>query len=431
MKRRLISVVLVFAILNSMISISAYALDGIEDEVVTLIPAEGMCVEIDKENYDDIMFVPEEMAKQIAMLFVSDIVDCDDSTKWDHDTEVIDVIPLYNEDITEVTAYTVYLTSGYVIVSAYLDTPSQVTEWSDVAEPVVEDFECIDDEDKVIYLGAFDYYLDDGEKDVKDIYGNEVERDELVNEIEISREAENIPALVLEEIADEAQEMEISVQSTSTEPRRIFNPIYDANYMYKGPFVCHDYVNKWDKYATFHTLEEQDIADGACVPMAITNALCTYGNRYSSYSSISKNFLKTFKSVVRQVGAPWFMNGIGVKEENCPGYMGDCLKYFEINATVSSKVTTNYDNLKSYLGSGSLLVLGISGYNLDKTVNANHAVMCYAYTRLVSKTTGWYKTYIKTADGIESRARYYDLATIIPKGTNNQRDSYFFAIQFS
>ena len=141
MKRRLISVALVFAILNSMISISAYALDGIEDEVVTLIPAEGMCVEIDKENYDDIMFVPEEMAKQIAMLFVSDIVDCDDSTKWDHDTEVIDVIPLYNEDITEVTAYTVYLTSGYVIVSAYLDTPSQVTEWSDVAEPVVEDFD--------------------------------------------------------------------------------------------------------------------------------------------------------------------------------------------------------------------------------------------------------------------------------------------------
>ena len=50
MKRRLISVALVFAILNSMISISAYALDGIEDEVVTLIPAEGMCVEIDKEN---------------------------------------------------------------------------------------------------------------------------------------------------------------------------------------------------------------------------------------------------------------------------------------------------------------------------------------------------------------------------------------------
>lgn len=55
----------------------------------------------------------------------------------------------------------------------------------------------------------------------------------------------------------------------------------------------HDYVNKWDKYATFHILKEQDIADGACVPMAITNALCTYGNRYSSYSSISKNFLKT------------------------------------------------------------------------------------------------------------------------------------------
>lgn len=390
-----------------------------------------MNVELSKENYDEIMFVPEEFAKQIAMLFVNDIVSCDENTAWNSDTEVTDIVPLYNEDTTDITAYTVYLTTGYVIVTAYLDMPSQVTEWSDVAEPVADDFECSDDDDKIIYLGAFDYYLDNGEEDVKDIYGNEVQRDELVNEIEMSRETENIPALVLEEIADEAQEMEVSVQSASTEPRRIFNPINDANYMYKGPFVCHDYVNKWDKYATFHTLKEQDIADGACVPMAITNALCTYGNRYSSYSSISKNFLKTFKSVVRQVGAPWFMNGMGVSKKNYKDYTQDCFDYFDIDATVSSEVTTNYDNLKSYLGNGSLLMLGIAGYDTDGKDNANHAVMCYAYTRLVSQTTGWYKTYIKTADAFESRARYYDLATIIPKGTNNQRNSYFFAIQFS
>lgn len=134
MKRRLFSVILVVAILNSILIFPSYAMDEFDDGVVTLELTEGMNVELSKENYDEIMFVPEEFAKQIAMLFVNDIVSCDESTAWNSDTEVTDIVPLYNEDTTDITAYTVYLTTGYVIVSAYLDMPSQVTEWSDVLD---------------------------------------------------------------------------------------------------------------------------------------------------------------------------------------------------------------------------------------------------------------------------------------------------------
>ena len=44
----------------------------------------------------------------------------------------------------------------------------------------------------------------------------------------------------------------------------------------------------------------------------------------------------------------------------------------------------------------------------------NHAVMCFVYARLVSQTTGYYKTYLKIADGWSpAQNRYIDLSTAI------------------
>ena len=43
----------------------------------------------------------------------------------------------------------------------------------------------------------------------------------------------------------------------------------------------------------------------------------------------------------------------------------------------------------------------------------NHAVICYAYTRLVSTSTNAYKTYMKVADGWYTSPRYIDLATCL------------------
>lgn len=42
----------------------------------------------------------------------------------------------------------------------------------------------------------------------------------------------------------------------------------------------------------------------------------------------------------------------------------------------------------------------------------DHHMVCYAYTRLISETTGLYKTYLKVADGWDTRPKYVDLATV-------------------
>ena len=43
----------------------------------------------------------------------------------------------------------------------------------------------------------------------------------------------------------------------------------------------------------------------------------------------------------------------------------------------------------------------------------NHAVVCFAYTRMVSSSTGYYKTYLKIADGLNDEPRYIDLSSAI------------------
>lgn len=42
----------------------------------------------------------------------------------------------------------------------------------------------------------------------------------------------------------------------------------------------------------------------------------------------------------------------------------------------------------------------------------DHHMVCYAYTRLISETTGLYKAYLKVADGWDTRPKYVDLATV-------------------
>lgn len=64
------------------------------------------------------------------------------------------------------------------MVSAYLDIPSLILQWSDIGKPVYESAER-NSEDQVVYLGALDYYIDSDEKTLETIGGETVSRSEV------------------------------------------------------------------------------------------------------------------------------------------------------------------------------------------------------------------------------------------------------------
>ena len=206
MKKRVIASLMCATILYTAAFPVVYAEDlskdnVVEDESRVLIQNEaGDELVMNKEVYDEAVTISEDVAKEAALLFVSDIIACEDGVEWNENTAVTSIVPMYDEDKSEITAYTVYLTEGYVVVSAFLDTPYTVMEWSDKAEPVIECFDAASTEE-YIYLGAMEYYADIGDATLQDVDGTMVERTELDNSIEADRDAENLPSAVVENMA--------------------------------------------------------------------------------------------------------------------------------------------------------------------------------------------------------------------------------------
>lgn len=99
-------------------------------------------------------------------------------------------------------------------------------------------------------------------------------------------------------------------------------------------------------------------------------------------------------------------------------YIYDCFKYFGITTKVKGLYAITYDNVKTSLTNNRLMYVSLLGHNYY----GYHAVACYAYTRLQSSSTGWYKTYIKVVDGwVTGAKRYIDLASV----TNNLAHNYW------
>lgn len=302
------------------------------------------------------------------------------------------------------------LTEGYVIVSAYLDSSSVIPEWSDTAEPLYSEFDTTDGE-KVLYLGLYEYYKDCGEDDVADLYGNFVERNSLENYVTASRSAENLPDNVTA-VFEALYASEVSTASSA-----ITDPFEDAEDNYIGPFVCSDYVNIWEEYVEFVTTS--DFSDtNHCGPTAITNMVLAYGNRYPDLISFD-----TSESVFYNVAEIGYENGYRSNDgttyrSTIDEYIVDVFASYDVEATIDKQGTSNYNDISSELAEGTLIYISL----INHDTYGNHGVMCYAYTRLISETTGWYKTYLKVADGWYHSGRYIDLASA--------EDSLFTAVIF-
>ncbi len=314
---------------------------------------------------------------------------------------------MYDEDIDgEITAYSFELNQGYVVVAAYLDAPNTILEWSDTASPVYLDFE-LESRDRIVYLGNLNYYKDFGAEELESIDGYYIERENVVNSIRENSSINFVPTSVIQSIISSKSDANIL-----SDPE-IVNPITHANQNYQGPFVSNDYVNNWENYMTFYKTSYFTNAypgyyvSNHCGPTAITNMICSYGNRYNNSFIQSHTYLSIFYDVAILGTSNWYFSTLGTPMATAGTYIDAAFDMYNINATVYGQTIISYNNVKNALNNNRLLYTMLTNHS----IYGNHAVVTYAYTRLISTTTGLYKTYLKVADGWNTSGRYIDTAT--------------------
>ena len=143
--------------------------------------------------------INDEVAYYIAQFFVDDMFHTG-ATKWANAPAILDVVAMYDETGKPITAYTVELTEGYVVVSAFVDMPCIILEWADEAAPAYREFAAtpiaMNNKDsgqvKILYLGGLDYYLDTGNSTVVDTMGEVVSRDGLYTDFDEFRSTDYV-----------------------------------------------------------------------------------------------------------------------------------------------------------------------------------------------------------------------------------------------
>lgn len=108
---------------------------------------------------DNDLSINEEVAEYIAQFFVEDMM-ATGQTTWETEPTLVETVPMYDENGEDITAYTVELSNGYVVVSAYIDVPNIILEWADEAEPVYSLIDVpLSNTGKIVYTGALNYFV--------------------------------------------------------------------------------------------------------------------------------------------------------------------------------------------------------------------------------------------------------------------------------
>lgn len=410
--KKIISVITLVCVIVSTLSIGIYAI-GLSF-TTTRITVGGNSYILSNDALEDATNIDAEVAGYIAEFFVEDMI-ATDTCSWDENTEVLDVITMYDETGVSPTGYTVELTEGYVVVAAYADAESLIPEWSDSSAPLYDVFGEIDD---VMYLGGYEYFIYSGEDTVFDIYGNFVHKDDLINYVEESRDISNLSIGLLESCALN-QEMTVlsdPIEDPYKEAERVYGKIDGVD-----EFVCSDYCNLWEDYIEYYS--DDLIPSGyanCCVPICITNMVIAHKNKYDLPLSYYNSSFQSYNDVFRFIADYGFENGYygnssgGTSIDYIETYTREIFSELSIGSYIDGNKLPTYVNVKYDLNIGNLIYLRLVRHPLyNAGTNSGHRVLCHAYTRLFNEYNGNYKTYLKIADGWSTSPRYVDLATVI------------------
>ncbi|WP_312281858.1 hypothetical protein, partial [Oscillibacter sp.] len=403
MKKKMMSLALA-VVMCMTLSVPAFA-TGSEDSSYNSVALSKAAIATVTE--DDLL-VSEDEANYIAQLFVSDLVKSE-AVSWNENTDVVRIVPMYDQE-NNTTAYTVELTEGYVVVSAYMGVDNIILEWSDVAEPIYHEFE-FEDNERIIYAGQLGYYKDSGLSTLENLDGEQIMRTEIENSLASAKEVENVPTPVLAAIIEEK-----SAVSRGVFDDEIDDPFAHANQYYVGPFSRHDSINKWEsngRTIECHSTSEFSGYKNHCGPTAITNMLIMYGNRYG-INTINRKSTQDIFQRVADIGTAnlYYVNsdlgGVigGTSNTLAAKYTQVCFEEYGIDSGFWRRDLT-YDNIVATLEEDYIMYVMLQGHQ----TYGNHHIVGYAYTHLISSTTGLFKTYLKVADGWTTHPRYIDLAS--------------------
>lgn len=400
--KKFLSIIITIAVLLSALTVSICAINI--ELTTTPIMIGNRIVLANTDALESVTNITEEEAGYVAGFFVDDMIQLDEC-EWNENTTIVDVVTMYDETGILPTAYTIELTSGYVVVSAFADYKSLILEYSDTGEPIYDVF---DTESQIVYLGGYEYYNRLANSDLVGLSGTVIESDSLINKIDLGRSPENLPTELLEYCMYSAPGYDFPPGKYP-----ILDPFSHAQSLYGGTFVCADYHNEWEDYVSFFTAEYgyQGYMNwaGCCGPVAITNLILAFENRYRSLED--RTWATEIMDTVALYGADnnYYDNNIygGTDNETARNYIYGALALFDINVATAGWYSNTYSNIKNWLSSGCLLYMVVENPTYEY-----HVVMCYAYTHLVNTTNTASMTFVKVADGLCVGGRYIDVSTI-------------------
>lgn len=359
----------------------------------------------------EIQGVTGEIAGYIAEFFIVDNLDNPDMS-WTEDSVVSGIVEMYDPK-GAVSAYSAEIKTngvdnGYIIISAYENAESLITEYSDASAPLYEELD-VADEDQIVYCGALNYFGDDGSGELMTVDGVAIDT----------------------EIAEELSAEDKAVNSTPGARTRsklgygkdIDDPLAYANDVYGAyNLVCHEYRNAFENHCKFRNSHYYSFLPvghwtGACGPIAVTNLIEMIGN-YRNNSMIKST---NHEDIFDKVAYHGELNGY-YSPYSGTGYAPELIKegfrQFGLNATVTFKTAT-YANIKTEIDNNRPFYISLMNYEYycrydGNTLKSGHAVAGYAYTRFLNRDTGYYKSFVKIADGWASSGRYLDIGIIQP-----------------
>lgn len=403
--KKLISILCTVLLLVS--SFSAYAAHL--DDSIGFITQDGAVITLTSQELDDLVDIDSDEAKEIAKLFVRDI-SADNNICWDENTTVVNVVPMYDgSKNNNVTAYTVLFNTGYVVVSAFLDAESLIPEWSDKGSPIYTELD-MDTNDKIVYLGGYEYYADNGGDEVTGINDVMLKKSDLINMIGTTRSISNIPESALIEYKSR----------TASVNDVIVNPVGHANAIYGGSFKYDLRIDYWTNYMDYETTGMFTEYDNDCGPTAITNLMAACRNRYPSQSgSIPSNNSTLFKQIASYgVSNGYYSSNGGTHINTAYNYiLGVCSNY-GINPYSKFQVANNCTDVDEYefpFQYNAIFYVSV----LKHPIYEDHSVIAYGLSEL-SNGSGVKKNYFHIADGWGVSPRYLEINSFIKRAVGIQ-----------
>ncbi len=380
------------------------------------------------ENAD--LFVTEEVAEQLALLFIRDMSESGVAA-WDETTEPTRVVPMYDETGENITAYTVELTAGYVVVSAYVDVPNLFFEWADEAEPVYADLVespaalrkargSAPSTEKVVYVGPLGYLLDNGTDTLLSAEGEEVPREALSNDFDEFRDIENVTPEAIEMIVESKEEAAENggispLAADNTSGGYITDSAAYAKNVYGGTWKCTSWSNKWESAANFAVAKSFPSYTNHCGPTAITNAIKMYGNKYGNNYIKGLSNTQVFNKVMeanKLSGNAYYIPADGTPDKTADAFIKDSFKRCGVTVSTYGPYICTVEDMKNATTADRLMYVMLHEYGGPY---GDHHLIGYAWACLTDNTYTYSRNlhFLKISDGHKPSARALDMSQIV------------------